>query len=196
MNIDFKSSANVFEKFIKRENESINVDDVFGKECYSYWLTTRRNKPKNCEHAFRKAITGCCRGDNGLKPFSPEVEYEIIKFLKLKRVWPCFRGINGIGKRGFHSLGYWQKKSIEKSKPKLKREVSSFSQGQQNRNKLVFKGASRRVIRIDRSRIEEETINTLKEVEDLQKIINMSNSLVNMLETQQHCRLQFFNNNT
>lgn len=170
----FKSSAEVFEMYIKRENESINVEGIFSLKCYSHWLSTRRERPKSCEHSFRKAVTGCCRGDEGLKPFQPDVEYEILKFLRKKEVWPCFKGTKSkIGKRGFQSFGYWERKRLNIASSY---ELSTFykpSQSQKSSQSQSQRKSNRDVNSI------------IVEIQMLQSIIELCNSIILMLKNKE-----------
>ena len=105
-----KTSRSVFLDFVDFECDGDPVcDGVLSYECYQAWLERRKNPPKHPEEAFRKAITGHCRGIGGRKPFCPQVEKGILRPLRKKEVWPCFRNnIRQIGKRGFQAAGYWE----------------------------------------------------------------------------------------
>lgn len=102
----------LFNTFLKKdENDELCAEDIFSKECFQAWLKLRKSEPKDPEHAFRKAITGHCRGDCGLKPFEPAVETALLKILRRKKQWKCFAGSKvQIGSRGFQTAGYWEAK--------------------------------------------------------------------------------------
>lgn len=52
----------VFEKFTVIDgNMKIDTSGLFSKSCYEEWLTTRKAKPKDSPHAFRKSVTGHCK---------------------------------------------------------------------------------------------------------------------------------------
>lgn len=104
------SSFVVFQKFVKYHDDgSVDVSQVFSKECYLYWLSTRTVPPKRPEESFRKAITSHCRGVDGRKPFPREIEAALLKEMRKKQVWPCFRGTPfNIGKRGYQVRGFWE----------------------------------------------------------------------------------------
>lgn len=89
-----------------------DISQLLSRECFIAWLKTRSRTPKNPIHAFRKVITGHCRGDSGLKPFEKQVEKALVKRLRQKKVWACFENNESqIGCRGFTSLGYWEKEN-------------------------------------------------------------------------------------
>lgn len=104
------NSITVFTRFIKYNEDEIDVSGLLSIECYQLWLSTRKEIPKDSPHAFRKAVTGHVRGDHGLNPFPREVEEALIILLRQKKVWPCFEGTGKkIGSRGFQTLGYWER---------------------------------------------------------------------------------------
>lgn len=97
-------------KYVKLEENSVDVSGIFSLKCFQEWLATKKKPPKKPGEAFRKTITGHVRGDRGLEPFSPSIEKEIIKVLQERKVWPCFKGTGlKIGERGFQSIGYWER---------------------------------------------------------------------------------------
>lgn len=108
-----KGTLGVFERFTTDlPDGSVNTSKFLSKECYQTWLNTRTTYPKDAAHAFRKVVTGHCRGDHGLQPFPKEVEQSLLKLLRNKTVWPCFKGTkHKIGSRGFQTLGYWERKA-------------------------------------------------------------------------------------
>lgn len=62
------------------------------------------------------------RADCGLKPFEPEIEEAVLKILRRKQVWDCFKESPvKIGSRGFQTKGFWESKN-EKNKTCLKRQ--------------------------------------------------------------------------
>lgn len=50
------------------------------------------------------------RGNSGLLPFPKDVENAILKVLRRKQIWKCFRNKQGIkiGSKGFSRNGYWE----------------------------------------------------------------------------------------
>lgn len=137
----FVPSIVIFRRYIKLNVDGeYEVSDILSKTCYKVWLTTRKKIPKDPVHAFRKAVTGHCRGDVGLKPFKPLVEEKVLKLLRAKKVWPCFKDTKyQIGLRGFQTLGYWEKQNIEKTELTRKR---NFSQTQSQNNLSLGYGLS------------------------------------------------------
>ena len=115
------SSLQVFQSYVVFQDDgSVEVEKILGRECYQAWLKTRVTKPKQPEESFRKAITAHCRGVDGRKPFEESVEKELLKCLRRKAVWECFReGPHKIGRRGFQGLGYWERKELKMPHNKL-----------------------------------------------------------------------------
>lgn len=87
----------------------LDVSGIISKQCFNEWLQTKAKRPQFPEHAFRKIVSGHCRGDLGLAPFAPVVEKAVLKLLRQKKVWPCFADTKfRIGIRGFQKKGYWE----------------------------------------------------------------------------------------
>lgn len=105
-------SIEILSKYVKTsENGEINASNVVSAECFKDWLSSRSKVPQFPEHAFRKVVSGHCRGDVGLAPFKPNIEVEVLKVLRRKKIWPCFKKSKcRIGSRGFQKLGYWENK--------------------------------------------------------------------------------------
>lgn len=112
------TSLTLFNKYISlnptdesaEQNSPVNVDSIFSSQCYLDWLMMKKIRPKRPAEAFRKALTGHVRGDNGLHPFTPAVEEAVLKVLRRKKIWTCFKGTKlTIGIRGFNTLGFWEK---------------------------------------------------------------------------------------
>lgn len=125
-----KSAMKVFLKYVKVSEDEVDATKIFSLQCFNDWLSTKKNYPKKPAEAFRKTITGHVRGDTGLQPFAPEVEQAILKLLKKREIWPCFRGSGlKIGLRGFQTPGFWETKQQIKIKQQ-KKEKEFF--GNQN----------------------------------------------------------------
>lgn len=109
---DTRTTLKLFSKYIETSPEGkIDPSGILSKACYGEWLSSRKKLPKNPPHAFRKAITGHCRGDKGLQPFSKEIEEAVLKMLRKKSIWSCFEGSkHNIGLRGYQTLGHWERK--------------------------------------------------------------------------------------
>lgn len=109
------TTLSVIKKYLIRDKEG-NVDalGILSRNSYKEWLKTRKYVPKDPPHAFRKLITGHCRGDKGLAPFEKDTEASVLKLLRRKKVWECFEGSSTkIGLRGFQTLGYWESRRKE-----------------------------------------------------------------------------------
>ena len=109
------SSREVFAQFvISHEDGKPDVSGILSRECYEFWLETRVCWPKRPEEAFRKAVVALCQGAGGRNPLPQEVEIELLKLLRKKTIWPCFKFSKcKVGSRGFKSLGYWEKQHLE-----------------------------------------------------------------------------------
>lgn len=106
------TTVQLFRKYLKLNEKTGELDasQVLSAACYMEWLAMKRMIPKKPAEAFRKAITGHTRGDNGLHPFCEEMEAAMLKVLRVKRVWPCFAGTPiKIGLRGFQTEGFWER---------------------------------------------------------------------------------------
>lgn len=168
MFIDETSSYDIFNLFIKKDGKTVEVS-ITSKACFDLWLSTRKAEPKNPAHAFRKALTGACRGDAGLKPFDQDVEPFVLKLLRQKKVWDCFQGTNvKIGERGFQSLGYWEKLDLN-NKQDICRECEISLK---KCNHLL-------ATRLDLSPLE-----ILEQIKELQKIIDQCNHYIAQLKKQ------------
>lgn len=144
MRVADTSSYTVFMHFVSfevsedKKTEIVCVDRVLSEECYKHWLVTRKERPKNPQESFRKALTSHCRGIDGRKPFPVEVERALLHELRKKRVWPCFENSDcNIGKRGLQLQGYWETIKYSGAPPvtkgtsrKRKRRPTSFSDSQ------------------------------------------------------------------
>lgn len=125
------TTLTVLTRYIKiDEKGNVNALGLLSKDTYKEWLSSRKYVPKDPPHAFRKVITGHCRGDRGLAPFNKDVEASLLILLRRKKVWECFEGTTTkIGLRGFQTLGFWESK--EKGSPN--NEKRKLSQNNRNR---------------------------------------------------------------
>lgn len=118
------SSYKVFQKFIFYERD-VNGEQkcaagkILSKECYDLWLQSRRKPPKKPMEAFRRALTAHCRGVDGRRPFPEDVEISLLKELRKKKRWECFKdcdeSVGLIGVQGFPSKGFHEKKRLRQS---------------------------------------------------------------------------------
>jgi len=110
------SSQQVFIQFLKtRPDGSLNAEDILSEACYKAWLASRRKTTQNPAESFRRALTATCRASDGRKPFPEDVENALLKELRKKQIWACFKGTDiQIGKKGFPSQGFHEKKRREK----------------------------------------------------------------------------------
>lgn len=109
------SSYKIFNKYVKYDaNSKCDASDILSPPCYAEWVGSRRKLPKKPQEAFRRALTAHCRGVDGRKPFSVEIETSLLIELRKKKAWSCFENCDecgSIGVQGFPSLGYHEKKN-------------------------------------------------------------------------------------
>ncbi|GBG26120.1 Transcription elongation factor spt5 [Hondaea fermentalgiana] len=77
---------------------------VVGTACYREWIATRKEAPKRPEESFRRSITAHLCKSSGRRPFSAEVEADILRFIRRKEAWPMAKDLNlNIGSNGFRA---------------------------------------------------------------------------------------------
>mmetsp|Transcript_6179 Transcript_6179/g.9699 ORF Transcript_6179/g.9699 Transcript_6179/m.9699 type:complete len:228 (-) Transcript_6179:1312-1995(-) len=106
------TSYDLFLHFAYKDGE-YDASRVLSRECYEMWLNTRRNLPTTPEDAFRRHITAHITGTRKRSPFPPNMEKDLLVFVRSSTVWPCFRNQcfpDGtpilIGKHGFRATGF------------------------------------------------------------------------------------------
>ena len=96
-------SYNVFMSFVDDNGEA---SKLLSKDCYKRWMASRRTTPKQPEESFRRVLTAHVCGVDGRRPFPPKVEASLLKVLRKKEVWDCFKDTPySIGIRGFRNQG-------------------------------------------------------------------------------------------
>lgn len=72
------------------------------------------------------------KGAPGMKPFSPEIEREVLLILRERKIWPCFEdtGVR-IGIRGCNLIGFWESVHIEADSPPSANRPKRGSHSQQ-----------------------------------------------------------------
>lgn len=108
----FCTSLKVFRKYFKRQPDgSIDASAIISRDCFDYWLETRRHGCSNPAVAFQRTLTCHLTASDGRKPFNPEEERAVLHVLRQKRAWPCFEGSTvEHGIYGFRSLGYHERR--------------------------------------------------------------------------------------
>lgn len=142
-----ESTLYLFKKYITRNfDSSIDPSGIFTLSCYREWLSMKKSLPKKPAEAFRKAITGHVRGDNGLHPFTHEVERAVLRILRQKQVWSCFKGTDiKIGLRGFQTQGFWERNNKRKREASIDDQEKIFCQGQEQVEDLKQERSLKRV---------------------------------------------------
>jgi len=99
-------------KFVKVcDDYSVDCSGLVSSECFTFWLSSRKSAPKFPHESFRRTLTAHLSGLDRRKPFSKEVEANLLKILRGRKVWPCFENIPGvtIGTNGFRTKGFHEK---------------------------------------------------------------------------------------
>lgn len=116
-------------------DDSGNAERMQSKECYQTWVHTRKSPPKKPQESFRRVLTAHACGVDGRRPFPEHVEASLLKVLRRKEVWDCFKGTGvSIGIRGFRNVGYHEK---------LRTEEQAMKNGKAKDEKLSSKQSAR-----------------------------------------------------
>jgi hypothetical protein len=107
------TSINIFRSFIHRlPNGELDATGVTSEKCYQLWLNSRKSKPSCPEKAFQRALSGHITGVDGRVPFDQEEEEAILRAVRRKARWECFKhcdikfGESGFRTKGFHEKAY------------------------------------------------------------------------------------------
>jgi len=104
---NFKTTYGVFMDFVVYlPSGEVKTERILSKECYNTWLKSRKYRSKKPWECYRDAIIGHIRGKNGRRPFPKDVERSLLKNLRRKETWKCFKGRANIGCCGFRGFGY------------------------------------------------------------------------------------------
>jgi len=124
----FVTSMEIFERFIKttvtEDGETfVDTSGLISRECFELWAESRKRELACPEEAFRKALVARITiSDKASLPFPPKVEEAVLKMLRRKEIWPCFKnrtypdgspiliGVNGLRAQGYHELQAAKKK--------------------------------------------------------------------------------------
>eukprot|EP00924_Labyrinthula_sp_SR-Ha-C_P014239 snap_masked-scaffold_59-processed-gene-0.83-mRNA-1 protein AED:0.12 eAED:1.00 QI:0/-1/0/1/-1/1/1/0/232 len=101
-----KSSFAVFMSYV--DPKSHDASAILSTPCYLAWKSTRKASLKQPEESFRRVLTAHVCGLIGRKPFPADVESSLLKELRKKQIWECFKDIEGItiGVKGFRKNGF------------------------------------------------------------------------------------------
>lgn len=124
-------SYKVFMSFV---DEDGNAHRILSRECYDHWVSTRKCVLKQPEESFRRVLTAHVGGLDGRRPFPEKVEQSLLKILRKREVWECFRGTGvSIGSRGYRNAGYHESLASEAKK----RDKQLYIQQQQQHNQAM-----------------------------------------------------------
>mmetsp|Transcript_15589 Transcript_15589/g.20007 ORF Transcript_15589/g.20007 Transcript_15589/m.20007 type:complete len:383 (-) Transcript_15589:678-1826(-) len=103
-----KSSYNIFMSYVSiKDNGECDTSGIFSVECYREWLDSRSQRPQNPEISYRSSLLVHVTGSNHTRPFPYIVEGSVLKRLRQKKVWECFRNTEiKIGIQGFRGKAY------------------------------------------------------------------------------------------
>mmetsp|Transcript_16270 Transcript_16270/g.19021 ORF Transcript_16270/g.19021 Transcript_16270/m.19021 type:complete len:138 (-) Transcript_16270:586-999(-) len=105
--LKFKTAYEVFMDFVVYlPSGEVKTEKMLSKECYNAWLKSRRSQPKKPQKSFRKALLEHVCAKNSRKQFPKEVERSLLKHLRQRKTWHCFKGEASIGCYGFKGFGY------------------------------------------------------------------------------------------
>jgi len=104
-------SIRLFRKYIVRQLDgTLDASRITSFDCYRDWLETRKNPALMPERAFRKALSCHITGSDGRTPFTQDEEVAILKVVRRKERWACFRNSDvTIGENGFRTKGFHEK---------------------------------------------------------------------------------------
>lgn len=123
------TSIQVFRDFLRRlPDGSIDASEVTSPECFEAWLRLRpyRTQP---EKAFRRSLTGHLTGVDGRIPFTQEEEEAILKVIRRKQKWECFKHetkAGSSGEFGFRAKGFHEK-MLEGSAPSTSKKRAKMT---------------------------------------------------------------------
>merc|ERR1712110_648226 len=107
-----------------------DASKILSKECYDQWVRSRKKVPMRPPEAFRRALTAHVRGVDGRKPFPEDVEQSLLKELRKKTVWQCFRNDENcglIGVQGFPALGFHEQLAVKFNHARLVSVCQKYS---------------------------------------------------------------------
>lgn len=118
-----QTSLNIFRSYMKQHADgAIDAKGVISADCYKAWLRSRKSLPSCPEKAFQRALSGHLTGVDGRVPFDEDEEEAILKVLRRKARWECFKHCEvKFGESGFRAKGFHEKAitgEILKSRPK------------------------------------------------------------------------------
>lgn len=105
-----------WEVFMSFVDEDQNASRILSSDCFNTWVNTRQTYPKQPEESFRRVLIGHICGIDRRRPFNEKVEASLLKIIRQKKVWECFRGTEVcIGIRGFRKQGFHEGKRLRQA---------------------------------------------------------------------------------
>ena len=106
-----QTSINIFRQFLKRlPDGTLDASMIVSPECYQTWLGVRKTLPQGPEVAFKRALCGHLTSVDGRVPFNQDEEKAILKVLRKKQRWECFKDTEfRFGESGFRAKGFHEK---------------------------------------------------------------------------------------
>jgi hypothetical protein len=127
------TSINIFRAYIHRmPNGELDANGVTSEKCYQMWLGSRKSKPTCPEKAFQRALSGHITGVDGRVPFDQEEEEAILRAVRRKARWECFKhcdikfGESGFRTKGFHEKAYTGEIHMTQPKKRAKRALEKI----------------------------------------------------------------------
>lgn len=115
------SSLQVFRRFfVQLPNGELDAQGVISEECYLAWLESRTSRiSASPEKAFHRAISAHLTGVDGRSPFTPQEEEALLRVVRRKKRWPCFRdskvkrGEMGFRAQGMHERAFQEQHATD-----------------------------------------------------------------------------------
>lgn len=104
----------LFKGFVVRavDGSVLDASGVNSRRCYLAWLEIQ-GRPETDQEAkrFQRVLSNHICGVDGRNPFDAEEELAILAHVRLKQRWACFPPHVNIGRTGFRSRGFHEKRS-------------------------------------------------------------------------------------
>jgi len=134
------TSFEVFGEFIIRDplTGSVDTSGILSKSCFQRWMVSRKQVPKDPPRSFKDALKAIIKGTNRCRPFSEDVEADLMTRLREDKTWPCFEGsgLSLIGSRGWRTLAGFHETRRKKMKEKAEKETKKKISGKKEEEEM------------------------------------------------------------
>jgi len=122
-------------------DEDGDATKILSRECYEKWVSTRKQPLKQPQESFRRVLTAHVCGMDGRRAFPEKVETSLLKALRKREVWECFResGVS-IGIRGFRNTGFHEanKRKLASGEISIKKNGKCTKKGLKRQRSVEF----------------------------------------------------------